>query len=108
MKRGRLNSNCPNLNPLTSNKIDEVYIWAYFNNDELFKSDRVSFNTSAAGVRALRLLQGATKMLQLDKMRFLGVSVKSERIQLKANRWNIEFSEICNKNLATAAEGWRV
>ena len=57
MKRGRLNSNCPNLNPLTSNKIDEVYIWAYFNNDELFKSDRVSFNTSAAGVRALRLLQ---------------------------------------------------
>ena len=35
----------------------------------------------------------------------LGVSVKFERIPFKASSWKIEFSEICNKNVATAAEG---
>ena len=37
--------------------------------------------------------------------RILGVYVKFKRILLKASRREIEFFEICNENVAAAAEG---
>ena len=65
--RAYYNDWIPNNDSVSDFEILKYFLW----NRNLFL---FTLNPSAAGPRDLRLLQAATKILQLDKMRFLGYS----------------------------------